>query len=514
MGREMFVKKIFARVVPAFLIIALISFSILSPSTVSAHPPVKYLILLIGDGLGANQIQAANAYTGTTPEYQNWDHFWMTTYPQGGSYDPIQAWSDFDYANNGATDSAAAASAMVSGEKTSNGSLSVTADGQARLYTIAEKAHSLGLSAGAVSSVFISHATPGAWFSHNRSRYDGFAIADEALWGDPNTTGTASTNPLYDGGFGPTLPPADVLIGAGHPYWNGGDYVNQQMLNKLIADCNGSTNFSFVERVSGSPDGGQRLLTAAANPAITRLVGLFGGAGGNLEYRLADGSGASPENPTLAQMAEAALQVLQRNPDGFVLMVEGGAIDWGSHLNNMNKTIGEVIGFYEAVQAVIDWVDEPGNGSTWDNSLVIVTADHETGYLSAAPDAFSNLPLGTVNAHSISLEKTVAGSNLRASWEDLDQDRTIDPGEQVYWAWNSSGHTNSLVPLFIKGNGASLFNAYASGVDPVRGAYLDNTNIFDVMNAVISIGVPPAPGGSPDTNQDHIYVPLIIVTQP
>ena len=511
MGRDMCIRKY----ITSRLLVSLIIFSLslnLIPSPVSAHSSVKYVILLVGDGLGANQIQAANAYSGTTPAYQNWDRYWVTTYPKGGSYDPARAWSNFDYVQNGATDSAAAASAMYSGKKTSNGNLSVTPDLEARLFTIAEKAHSVNWAAGAVSSVYISHATPGAWFSHNRSRSNGFAIADEALWGDPNTTGSESTDPLYAGGYGPTSPAADVLIGAGHPYWSGDDYVNQQMRTKLVMDSSASNTFSFVERVSGSPDGGQRLLQSASDPAISRLVGLFGGVGGNLEYRLADGSGTTPENPTLAQMAQAALEVLQRNPNGFVLMIEGGAIDWGSHLNDMNKTVGEVIAFNEAVQAVIDWVDNPSNGSSWENTLVIVTADHETGYLSAAPGSPANLPLGTVNAHSLSLEKTMASSSRRASWEDADLDRVIDAGEQVYWAWNSGGHTNSLVPLFTKGNGASLFNRYARGSDPVRGAYMDNTNIFDVMNTVIT-APGPTPGGGSNTDQLQIFFPFVIGPQ-
>jgi len=497
------------------LIVFSLTLNLYLPSPVSAHPPVKYIILLIGDGLGANQIQAANAYNGTTPAYQNWDSYWMTTYPKGGSYDPAQAWSNFDYVKNGATDSAAAASAMYSGKKTGNGILSVTADLEERLFTIVEKAHSIDWAAGAVSSVYISHATPGAWFGHNGSRSNGFAIADEALWGDPNTTGSESTDPLYEGGYGTTSPAADVLIGAGHPYWSGDGYVNQQMRSKLVVDSSTSNTFAFVERISGSPDGGQRLLQTASDPAISRLVGLFGGVGGNLEYHLADGSGSTPENPTLAQMALAALEVLQRNPNGFVLMVEGGAIDWGSHLNDMDKTIGEVIAFNEAVQAVIDWVDNPANDSSWDNTLVIVTADHETGYLSTAPGSPANLPLGTVNAHSLSLEKTMAGSSQRASWEDVDLDRVIDAGEQVYWSWNSSGHTNSLVPLFARGNGANLFNSYANGSDPVRGAYLDNTNIFDVMNTVINASEPGSnPGGGANTNQVQIFIPFVVGSQP
>jgi len=65
----------------------------------------------------------------------------------------------------------------------------------------------------------------------------------------------------------------------------------------------------------------------------------------------------------------------------------------------------------------------------------------------------------------------------------------MDDEETVYWAWNSGGHTNSLIPLFAEGAGADLLVAYATGSDPVRGAYIDNTDVFKVMDAV-TLNVP------------------------
>jgi alkaline phosphatase len=226
------------------------------------------------------------------------------------------------------------------------------------------------------------------------------------------------------------------------------------------------------------------LLAKANQPEMLRLAGLFGGTEGNLEYRLADGSGHNSENPTLAEMTEAALEVLGRDEDGFVLLVEGGAIDWAAHANNMNKLLGEVTGFNQSVQSVIDWVENPGNDSTWDNTLVIVTADHETGYLAARPGVFPDQPLGEISQATMLLEKPIGSTGLRASWQDADSDSQIDVTEMVYWAWNSSGHTNSLVPLFAEGAGSELFIAYATSIDPVRGSYLDNTDIFRVVQEV------------------------------
>lgn len=448
-------------------------------------PAAKHTVLMIADGWGPNHTLAANSYTGTTPDYQsNWTSTCMATYPLGGSYDPVRAWSDFDYVLSGGTDSAAAATAMVTGVKTANLRVSASADDTIRLYTLSEKARDLDKAAGSVTSVFLSHATPGAWMAHNTRRWNGYAIADEGLWGDPNTTGTPLDSEWYRGGLGPTYPPLDVVMGAGHPAWFGGNYVNQTIRDKLVSEDGHPGAFAFVERVDGSPDGGERLLDAAQDPPTTRLAGLFGNSQGHLGYRYADGSGADPENPTLAEMTTAALLVLERDPQGFALMVEGGAVDWASHINHMDAMLGEMIGFNHAVQAVIDWVEDPANGSDWGNTLVIVTGDHETGYLTAAPGVFPNQPLGAVNETTLSLERTVSGTGLRASWEDADQDGAIDAGEKVYWAWNTTGHTNMLVPLYARGEGASLFQAYIAQSDPVCGTTVDNTAVFKVMDAV------------------------------
>jgi len=448
-------------------------------------PPAKYLIILIGDGMGNNQRLAANLYSGTTPAYQDWSQYWVSTYPAGGSYEPDQAWTDFAYVLDGWTDSAAAATALFTGTKTGNIRINVSEDGITRLTSIADKARYVGKAVGAVTTVYISHATPGAWLAHNDNRNNGYAIADESLWGDPNTTGAPITSTYYSGAHGSTFPPADVVIGAGHPLWDGGTYVNTAMRNKLAAESGSPGAFTFVERLAGSPDGGARLLAAADNPSLQRLAGLFGGAAGILEYRKANGSGASLENPTLAQMAQAALLVLGRDQDGFVLMIEGGAIDKAAHANNMDHMVGEVLGFNEAVQTVIDWVDDPATASTWANTLVIVTADHETGYLTQAPNTFPNQPLGEVTTTTLVLEKTNLTSGLRASWLDTIPNSRIDTEETVYWAWNTGGHSNSLVPLFVKGAGAELFAAKIdpADLDPVRGAYLDNTDVFSVMDS-------------------------------
>jgi len=441
----------------------------------------KYIIILIGDGLGAKHMEAAERYRRAPAPFAVWPRTWSATFAARGSYDPLLAWSDFDYAAEGAADSAAAATAMFTGLKTAIGRISVSADASRRLVSLGDNARSLGLGTGAVTSVEISDATPGAWMAHNDRRSNGLAIADEGMWGDPLATGTVRDSPFYDGSHGPTWPPFDVVIGSGHPGWHGGHFVNKAIRDKLFWESGQPGAFMFIERRPGQGDAGPRLLSAAARPSVTRLAGLFGGNEGHLDYRLADGSGSNPENPTLAEMTRAALTVLGRNPAGFVLLVEGGTIDLASHDGNMDRMLGEAFDFFAAAQTVIDWVDDPGNDSTWDNTLVLVTADHETGYLTAGPDVLPDQPLRTVDSRTLALEKSISGTGLRASWEDGNQNDRVDPGEKVYWCWNTTGHSNSLVPLYARGVGETLLGAFTSGHDPVRGGYLQNTDVFRVV---------------------------------
>lgn len=451
-----------------------------------------HLIVMIADGLGYKQIEATTRYTGREPSYATFPARAMATFDatteqahHGVGYDPTRAWSEFLYPILAATDSASSATAMYTGEKTHSGRIAAGTSG-ARLRAITEDAHAQGLAVGAVTSVPIPHATPGAWLAHNTSRGNYYAIADEMLWGDPVTTGDPSFDARYAGALGPAAFGAAVLLGGGHPAWAGETFLRVAMRDKLAAESGLPGAWHFVERIAGANDGGARLLAAATDPGVTRLCGMFGGAEGNLDYRRADGSGASAENPTLAEMTTAALHVLARRPDGFVLLVEGGAVDFAAHANNLDRCVGEMIGFDEAVRAVVEWVDAPGDPVDWSNTLLVVTGDHETGYLTAGPNVFPDVPLGEVNARTLALERPVVSTGQRASWDDIDGDGEIDDGETVHWAWHTSGHSNSLIPIYVNGTGASRFDAEVVGTDPVRGEYVDNTAIYRVLRDVLA----------------------------
>jgi alkaline phosphatase len=425
------------------------------PPTPSSAMP-KNVILMISDGQGYNSVQAAD-YFGEIPVYESEDFtakYGVSTYPFGGSYDLNQAWASFNYVTQGSiTDSAAAATAMATGVKTKNGYLGVNSNGQT-VKNIVETASGAGKATGVVTSVEFSHATPAGMAAHTTSRDDFAGIANQMLTSD-----------------------LDVIMGAGHPYYNdngdvtlsrdykyvGGDTTWAQVTTPFDGQLD---EWTFIE----TKDQFLALANGSFPSPTAKLVGVAQVRSTLQEYRGGD-TGAAPfvtplnDNvPTLEVMAQGALQFLSQGANGFFLMVEGGAVDWAGHSNRLGRMIEEESDFNDAVQAVVDWVEA---NSDWNDTLLIVTADHETGHLWGPGSGLPNNFTALVNNGAGYL-----------------------PGAQYY----STGHTNALVPLCARGKGAELFSGYADQSDPRRGLYVDNTEIFAVMTGKAA-RVKPGKGG-------------------
>jgi len=140
-------------------------------------------------------------------------------------------------------------------------------------------------------------------------------------------------------------------------------------------------------------------------------------------------------------------------------MIEGGAVDWANHSRQPSRMIEEQIDFFQAAEAVIEWVNARSN---WQETLLILTADHETGLLwGPTSDSSAFEPLA-------------------------DRGLGVVPGLK----YNHNSHTNSLVPLYARGPGSQRFAALAAGTDETAAAkwsvssrYVENTSIFAVANA-------------------------------
>lgn len=146
--------------------------------------------------------------------------------------------------------------------------------------------------------------------------------------------------------------------------------------------------------------------------------------------------------PSLAEMVRGGLNVLDNNPKGFFVMIEGGAIDWANHDNQKGRMLEEMKSFSDAVDTVINWVNA---NSSWDETLLIVTADHESG------DLWGGTTFMPVK----------------------DNGRNFMPTLK----YNSTNHTNALVGLWAKGAGAEMYSLMAGETDPVRGLFIQNTAI-------------------------------------
>jgi alkaline phosphatase len=402
------------------------------------------VILMISDGQGYNSLNAANMYLGCN-RLEKLDfpiRLSMQTHSASaalGFYNPSEMWKNMEWAKTNATDSAAAATAMYTGVKVSNGSINWSINNQP-ITSIFDLASERGYTTGSVTTVPFCHATPAATGAHVSSRSSMAEIANEMI---------------FKSGL-------DVIMGAGNPCYddsgnlkNKADYQyfgKKEMWEKLKR--NKANGFKLIE----TKDDFQQL--AAGNMQADKIIGIVQTAT-TTQLSRAAGKEFNSNIPSLATMAKGALNVLNKDKDGFCLMIEGGAVDWANHGNNKERMIEEELDFISAVEAVNSWVE---HNSSWDETLLIVTADHECGFLT-----------GDVN-----------------SLADI---QSNGPNSIPKMAYNSKGHTNSLVPLFAKGKNAEMFTHYVIGCDNFGSNayfginsrnYIDNTTMFTVMNYTLS----------------------------
>ncbi|OQA00360.1 MAG: Alkaline phosphatase 3 precursor [Planctomycetes bacterium ADurb.Bin401] len=428
---------------------------VLISSFVSAAQYPKNIIMIIVDGAGRNHIQAANYYTQGKKTSQEFEKFpvqlSVTTFPYGGSYEPKKAVKHFGYVKDGYTDSAAAATALATGVKTKNGSIGVDHKGK-QLENVIEKCEKLGMATGVVTTVPLCHATPAGFTVHQNSRKDYKDIANEMINESALEVIFGCGNPNYNES-GEEQNSGETKYVGGKETWNA------LLEGKAGADCD-ADGIADAWTLIQSREEFQKLAQGATPK---RVIGIAQ-AESTLQYNRKGKSAAAfdvPLNrnvPSLSQMALAALNVLDEDPDGFFVMIEAGAVDWAGHNNNSPRLIEEMLDFYSAADTIINWIETK---SCWDDTLFIITADHQTGYVTG-PKKKSFLSLGkdkeAVKEHRGSIKNNGKGNM---------------PG----FEFNSGGHTNSPVFLYAKGSGSKLLATHIKGKDPVYGNYIDNTDI-------------------------------------
>jgi alkaline phosphatase len=283
---------------------------------------------------------------------------------------PEQAWMTHHGYGGVTTDSAASATAIATGFKVSNGVISIAQPGNgAALNTVLETFKASGKRTGLVTTgAAITDASPAAFGAHESSRNNQAAIANDYL---------TQTRPNVL--FGGTQ--ADMAANAA-----GAGYTVTNTTAGLLA------------------------LDPASN---SHFAGLFSGG----------------SQPTLSQMTTKALDILAyNNPNGFFAMIENENTDNGGHANNIGQVANAVIELQDAVQAAVNWST---NAGVLGDTLIIVTADHETGGLTAINNGAGNIPGAT---------------------------------------WTTTGHSQTPVPVYALGPNSGFVNAY-----------LDNTDLPQIM---------------------------------
>ncbi len=450
----------------------------------------KNVILMVSDGAGFNTWMAVDMYQGKLGkqvyDQSEWIRLGCTTFPLNQSskstgddkqdrrivYDPAKAWdatprsnkpgnfAGYKYLKTTATDSAASGTALATGRKTYNGAINWSnADRPMLGQSIAEIAKTRGKSVGVVSSVPWSHATPAALGgAHNRRRGNCDEIANEMLAADWLDVIMGAGNPDYDNDGVP------IPVGKKRNY----NYVGGEETWKGLKSGRGGwklieSKADFEALISGPTPpkvlGTARVAATLQEKRIRRTP-----LTGDIVPLLDINSPFIPNVPTLATMTKAALNCLDDNPDGFFLMIEGGAVDWANHANRPRRMIEEQTDFVHAVEAVVAWIRSHGG---WDETLLILTSDHDCGLIWGP------------------------GSKMVAFDPIVDR----GPGKMPGIVYHSGGHSNSLVPLLARGPGSRRFADLVKGQDKraaavwrFSGRYVDNTDIFTVMKGEV-IGI-------------------------
>lgn len=438
----------------------LIALSLLAASAITASAEAKYVFYFIGDGMGIAHVTNSQLYNKNV--LKNDKPLLMTTFP-------VVSMATTHSANSDVTDSAAAGTALATGNKTKNGMLGMNADTVA-VTSIAKTLFDRGYGVGIVTSVAIDDATPGAFYTHVENR-----------------------NMFYETGR--------YLAESGYQFFAGAGLRGTK-------DSKGNDNglLDYIRESGVSISYGLDGVDTTADRML--ILSPFHEKNQN-EIGLAIDS--IPGALTLPALTRAGLdQLMRTSPDRFFMMVEGGSIDHAGHGNDGGTVLREVISFNDALQIAYDfYLQHP------DETLIVVTADHETGGMSVgcqetgystqlqhaagqkvSKDTFNNFchdlyknntPFTWTDMEAYLTENIGLGKELKLSDSEMDtlrdmyteifEKRNAGEDRKTLYAsynafadkvfslinaksgmgWTSGAHTGSPVPVYAIGVGATQF---------------------------------------------------------
>lgn len=489
------------------------SFAAVSAEAQTA-PRIKNVIVVVNDGGGSTVYDAFRMYKGKLPvtSTARFKKAWVSTHPlrpdsstnnQPGTdaqdpsvvYDSAKFWdttpvagqstvagygnypaafAGYEWSRFAHPDSGNTASSLANGVKTYNNAINVDGSGdpQVTIVDLLQASRKAGKRAGIVTTVEFSDATPSALGgAHNIARANRQAIAAE-MFGTGNL---------------------DVIAGAGNPDYNNDGlrqtpnygWISQDLWTDLKRGTNLSGNNSHNFKLVQNKVDIVRLArgTEAAPEKLAMIVKAFTSLQFNRSGDVTDPSvphtkepftdPLNAQTPSHQQMTLAALNALGRsvNPKsgkvkGFYLMTEAGAVDRAEHANNAGRMLEEMQASDDTVQAIIDWVNRPDTDANWNNTLLVVTADHD--HLLYGPEA-----------------DTVPFQPLKSNGK----------GNTPSHKWFGPNHGTGLVPLYAFGVGSDDLVALATKVDRYTdtdgrqwgvGNYADQTDVGNFLKAAVS----------------------------
>lgn len=436
----------------------------------------KYVFYFIGDGMGVNQVQGTELFQGELKGEIGISPLCFTQFP-------VSTVATTFSATNGVTDSAAAGTALATGNKTKNGAIGVLKDLETPVNSVAVWAKNSGRRVGIATSVSVDHATPAAFYAHEAGRSSYYNIGAD----------------LYRAGF---------------DFYAGSDFVEPE--NKK--DKNAKNLYKMADEYGYCIARGYNEYTKKSDKADKMILFQSKEASEKDRSAIPYAIDRTEKDLSLEDITRSAIDFLSKDMSkGFFLMVEGGKIDWACHSNDAATAFREVQDFDNAIKTAYEFYKQHP-----DETLIVVTADHETGGIVLGTGQYklnlkalesqemsesgftkvlnamrkkykNNVPWEAVKESleenfgfwdEIKLtekqeerllsvyEKTLKGQKAKMEKSEYAQDEALAAeakriiSETALIGWTSGGHSAGYVPVFAIGAGAGNFSGR-----------LDNTQI-------------------------------------
>lgn len=355
----------------------------------------KYIFLFIGDGMGATHVAAAESYLSYLQGKFGGAMLTMTQFPYYGTATSYSA-------DANVTDSSAAGTAIACGVKTYNGGLGVDAEGN-EARSLAFDLKDEGYQIGIISTVPINHATPGSFYASSKSRDDYYGISKQ----------------IADSGF-------EFFAGSGFIDFRGKGN-KETATDEYLEDKGYSVSYG-IEEFRTEAEGKDKVVFCQESNREE--------SAGNYVS-----SGKIAADATLGQMLQLGLEFID-DEDPFFFMCEGGKIDWTAHANKTMPMIMDIIEFDDAIATAYEFYRKHPK-----ETLIIVTADHETGGISigSGPDV--------VKWDLLIEQWEKDGKQNELGWEE-----NSELNRKASIGWTTGSHTGGPVPVYSVGKGAEKFS--------------------------------------------------------